>query len=81
MPRTRRAHPGSNLLVTAAFWLLAALLVAGGMAFDARGSFLASLFLFLLASAALVAPLALSRRTAARGGEPTRPPPDDDVRA
>lgn len=78
MPTSRRA-PGPSRLLTAALWLLAGLLVLGGMALDARGAFVASLALFLLASIALVAPLALARRAASRADRPAPPPPPDDA--
>lgn len=76
MPMSRRA-PGPSRLLTAGFWLLAGLLALGGMALDARGAFVASLVLFLLASVALVAPLALARRAASRADRPEPPLPDE----
>jgi membrane protein implicated in regulation of membrane protease activity len=75
MSRSSRA-PGPSRLLTAVLWFLAGLLVLGGMALDARGSFVASLVLFLLASVALVAPLALARRAASRPNGTETPPPD-----
>ncbi|MFO7586806.1 MAG: hypothetical protein R6X22_01925 [Gemmatimonadota bacterium] len=81
MPKERRAFRGPSRLATAALWLLAGLLVLVGMALDARGLLVPSLLLFLLASAALVAPLALHRRAGARGGSPDGPPHGDDPRA
>jgi len=75
MSRSSRA-PGPSRLLTAVLWLLAGLLVLGGMALDARGAFVPSLALFLLASVALVAPLALARRAASRQKGPETPPPD-----
>jgi membrane protein implicated in regulation of membrane protease activity len=75
MPTSRRA-PGPSRLLTALLWLLAGLFVLGGMALDARGAFAGSLLLFLVASVALVAPLALARRAASRA-ERTESPTSD----